>query len=732
MNNIRTKLLSTFQVEHREHIERIRAILVQWEKTGKAGTELEEAFRRAHSLKGAARAVDLGAIEQLAHRLETLFVRLREGVLNLDAQVAAVIRQVLDATEDVVASLSGDSAPPGPAVALQGIERLLGIESEVPVEVDPEAKQADVAGRSFQPVETVRIRLVSLDRLLRTAGQLQVEVARQDIVKRALEQVSRQTSELEKDWDRLRKVSFDLQRGKAAEPMPGKVSRRAEQIDRRLRALGRDTRSLVLFQRGCVWDLHRLGEQLQEDVREVRMVPAETVFEGFRKMVRDLARDEKKEMDLQIEGLEVEADRLVLQELKDPLMHLLRNAVNHGIELPAERARKGKTRSGAIWWRLESHRHRLWATVEDDGQGIDLKHVTEIAVQKGLLSEAEAAASSPESLRRLLFRPGFSTSPSVSHLAGRGMGLSVVYETVKRLQGEVEVSPRDGGGTSVLVSVPLTLSAARLLLVTCQARILAIPAHNIERLCRLTASEVETVEGKPVVRLNGQTIPLVSLPYVMGIGEPKFNLDGKFLHVALVASGQRRAAFAVDGFVAERQAIIQDLGRVFGGLRRIAGTILMEDGSVALVLNPLELLDSLEQSMPVHTMQPVEVSEAQKTPIILVVDDSITTRSLEKSILEAHGYDVRVAIDGLEALQVLRSEAIDLVIADLQMPRMDGFALLAEMKADPHLAAIPVIVVTSMERVEDQERGLTLGADAYIVKKKFEQRELLDTIRQIL
>ena len=305
--------------------------------------------------------------------------------------------------------------------------------------------------------------------------------------------------------------------------------------------------------------LRLLGQQVHDDVRRARMVPAESVFQGFRKMMRDLARDEAKEVDFQMAGLAVLSDRLVLQALKDPLMHLLRNAVSHGIESPQKRQKQGKKNVGQVSLHLEAVGNRLCIRVEDDGRGIDYGRVGEVAVKRGLLTESEVRERPRAELARLLFHPGFSTSRTVTDLAGRGMGLSVVEETVKRLQGEVEISPREPAGIRLVLSVPLSISTQRLLLVSCRGQTFAIPLHNLECLLRIKAAEVERLEGRPVVTLQGRPMPLLSLAHLLHLDEPDLPEQRGFLQVAVLKTGRRRLAAVVDAFLTEREGLIKDL-----------------------------------------------------------------------------------------------------------------------------------------------------------------------------
>ena len=652
--------------------------------------------------------------------------RVREGGMHLNRPLLDVVHIVLDATEDWVGALSENRTPPDTARALRAIESALGMEPEAP------AIQTDspLPARPFRKFDTVRVNTETLDRLLRSMGQLVAETLRQELVTKQLRDINHEVGELEKEWERVRTVSGAPLRRLVNEPGLARLARYIELIERQVHSLSGQTRAALLFQQRSSWSLRQLGEELQKEVKQARMVPAESVYEGFHKMVRDLARDMGKDVEFRVSGLEVEADRLVLEALKDPLMHLLRNAITHGIEIPTDRMHRGKNPVGRVTLRMEAQGNRLRLVVEDDGRGVNLKRVAEVALQRGLLTEAEAAAPSARELAGLIFQPGFSTSDVVTELSGRGMGLSVVHEAVQRLQGDADVQPTENEGTSIRLSVPLSISTHRLLLVACQGQTFCMPAHAIEQLCRIKVKDLQTVEGRPVVCLEGKQIPLMTLASALELGESEAQKE--ILPVMVLRSAGRRMAVVVDDFLAERDALIKDLGISLPSNGKLAGGILNADGSVALVLNPAGIMAAFQQSSgkPAFAMTKPAVEERGGT--ILVVDDSITTRTLERSILEAHGYQVRVAVDGLEALEQLRARPADLVIADIQMPRMDGFTLLAEIKKDQRLAQTPVIIVSSLERREEQERGLALGADAYIVKRKFDQQELLEAIRQIL
>lgn len=737
MKDIRQKLLATFQVEHNEHVKYIREGLAGFEASS-APPDLDEMFRRAHSLKGAARAVDLRPLENLAHRLETLFARIREGALPLEPRIVKVIYHVLDASEDWLAARGGAQAPPEPAAALAAIDALLGTfarpQAVAKTPVEPAERPAPAAPAPVAQIESLRVNAESLDRIVSSAGQLLTETLRQNHVTSELRHMSQQLTDTAGERDRARKAGARVFQQLDSAPELAAAARYVNYLDHQVNVLSKQLSTALQLQKQNAWALRSLAGELQREVRQARMVPAGNVFDSFRKMTRDLAREAEKAVDVHMSGLQVEADRIVLQALKDPVMHILRNAVSHGLETEAERKASGKRPEGRIDLAVEVRGNELTITVDDDGRGVNLARVSEIAIRKGLIAESDLAARPPEELMRLILLPGFSTSRSVTELSGRGMGLSVVAQAVARLQGAVDIGASKNGGTRITLSAPLSVASHRLLLVGCQDRTFAIPLHGIARLRRLTLAEVRTVEGRPVVDIDGDHLPIVSLGHLLNASEAKVSVNQNSLCVIEMRAGTRRLAVAVDAFLSERDAIIKDLPAPADGNPRVSGGVLLEDGSVCLVLNPTELVEGFRESSDALVLATdSEPAPREDTSLeILVVDDSLTTRTLEKSVLEAHGYQVAIAVDGLDALNYLRSGSVGLVISDLQMPRLDGFGLIEEMKRDPRLARIPVIFVSSVENPEDQARGMTLGADAYIVKRKFEQQQLLDTIRQVL
>ena len=738
MKPLDPKLLLIFEGEQREHVQRMRALL---DALGEAapGTEnpaLEETFRRAHTLKGAARAVGLESIELLAHRLETLFARVRAGSLGLDPPVVAAIHRVLDAAEDVLAGVLEGRGEADVSEAVRQIGTALGMEDGAARPAPPKHEAVVLPVPPEPPARTVRVAKGNIDDLVRSSAQLLAATAAQSRAAGQIEDLERGLREAQRAWLGRRRQAARCLRSLDGDAEFAPLFEYLQTVGGELRALEGRARAVAAEQRSGAWTLRRLGAQVHHEACRVRMTPAREVFDGFRRMVRDLARVEGKEVEFRAEGLDVEADRLVLERLRDPVMHLLRNAVTHGVETPSGRAAAGKPSAGSVVLSLEVSGDRLAVTVRDDGRGFDIRRVAEAAVRAGLITQAEADAGTPRELARLVLQPGLSTAQGVTMLAGRGMGMSVVQEEAARLHGEVTLAAGAGPGASIVLTVPLSISTHHVLLVSSGGRVFALPSRAVERLCRLAPHQIETVEGIATIRVGARTAPLARLADLLELpeGKPARDPAGDApLLVAVLGDAGARLGLSVDAFLEHCETMVKELGLPPGCAGLSNGGVALEDGTVAVVLSPAALLERFRRSGGRSARKaPGRDAAAKSSRDILVVDDSITTRSLEKSILEAHGYQVRLAVDGLDALGQLRAQPAGLVIADVSMPRMDGFQLLEHIKADRDLAHIPVIIVTSLERPEDQNRGLSLGANAYIVKRKFDQRELLETVRQLL
>jgi two-component system chemotaxis sensor kinase CheA len=735
VTDIRKQLLAAFEAEHREHLHAIRSAL---EHTSQSEIDLTDVFRRAHSLKGAARAVDLPAVEEVAHQLETLFSQVLEGQQSLGEPAITTVRRNLDLIEDLVADVL--KPPAAPAQAQQA----------------PPTREPDVLSPKVEaatPVEAgsyLRVAAEQMEELSSSMHQLLTELQANESLDDVLRQIELEIRGLRRSWDQLHAQmnasgSTTAQQGlNVAQRSTVSFAPRLRDFDQGLKGLFRRLSALARERRQSSWSIEQAARQVRDNIDRVSLVSAETVFGGFGHMVREIARKAGRGVQVRSIGLDIQVDRQVLQALKDPVMHLLRNAVSHGAEPPEERIAKGKPERAEITLELASRGGRLVIGIRDDGRGPDLDRIEQVAIERGLLQPRGPGHPPPmmDQLLSLVFAPGFSTAGEVDRLSGRGMGLSVVAEAVRRLQGSVLLRPRFPHGTEVLLNVPFTAARQPLLLLEAEGRMFGLPAHSVERLLRLQAEALESVEGRPATRIEiggrDVIVPIVALAALTGSPNAPLPTEAGHVKAVLVRHGSRTCALGVNAFHDVRTMLVSDV-QAIGLSELVSGTVLLENEMPALVLSPDRLIEHWIRNegrlaaggLGLTRSSPEQERQART---ILVVDDSITTRTLEKSILEAQGYEVLLSVDGIDALNVLRSgeAVIDLIIADVEMPRMDGFGLLQAIKNDPRLSTLPVILMTSRADPEDVRKGLDLGASAYITKQKFDQRELLATIGQML
>jgi two-component system chemotaxis sensor kinase CheA len=489
--------------------------------------------------------------------------------------------------------------------------------------------------------------------------------------------------------------------------------------------------------RGVIGDLRRLardgqrdseqqrlaGAVLREDLRALRMVPAALVLEPLRRAVRDVAGRLGKKVDLELSGADVRLDRRVVDELRDPLLHLVRNAVDHGIEDPEARRAAGKPASGRLRVRVEPRGSRIGVMVEDDGAGLDLAAVREAAVRKGVIAAEAAARLSDAEAARLVFQPGLSTAREVTAVSGRGVGLDVVQATAQRLRGSVDVRHEPGRWTRFDFELPLTLAATSALLFRIGRDSAALPADGVERVLLLSPEDVGTVAGRPMVKVGDLQLPFAPLAQLLGL-PPGEGRTRRMQPALVVVLGAQRAVVAVDELLGQQDVVVSSLGNRAAKIAHLAGASVLDDGRVVAVLSVAEIL---------RRVQPVAARAAGPArPRVLIADDSLTTRAAMKAVLELAGFAVVPAADGEEAFALIRDQGCEVVVSDVQMPRLDGLGLTRRLKADPRLRSVPVILITSLDAPEDRAAGLEAGADGYLVKREVERGKLLELVRQLL
>jgi two-component system chemotaxis sensor kinase CheA len=424
--------------------------------------------------------------------------------------------------------------------------------------------------------------------------------------------------------------------------------------------------------------------------------------------------------------------------MKDPLIHLLRNCVDHGIETPDVRARVGKPARAAITLAVSQvNGSTVEILVSDDGAGIVAEKVKESAIKHGFLSADDARQLGDAESHALIFHAAVSTSPIITRLSGRGLGLAIVREKAEKIGGRVSVESQPGQGTRFRIVLPSMLATFRGVLIEAAGRLFVVPTAHVERVARVKAADVQTVEGREAIALSGRAVARVRLADVLELPHaalPRAERNGEppaSTPVVVIGAGDQRIAFAVDAVLGEQEVLVKRLGNPLSRVRNIAGATVLGSGRVVPILNVADLLKSARRTGSSAARVAAAAKPAEATTV-LVAEDSITSRMLIKSILESAGYKVKTAVDGMEAFTLLRAEKFDLVVSDVEMPRLNGFDLTARIRADKKLAELPVVLVTALETREDRERGIDVGANAYIIKSSFDQSNLLDAVRRLV
>jgi two-component system sensor histidine kinase and response regulator WspE len=722
-------LVELFRVEAQSQVAKLTDGLIALEE-GVNPHQLEELMRAAHSLKGAAHIVGHDSVVRLAHQLEECFVAAQEGRIALTRErVDVLLRGV-----DMLASSA--SSEPGGELSVAAQQRLDAMIAELrgvaQLGPEPPARSAAAApGSRAVPASAVVEEASagagsdSTERLLSLAGEALVasrvllahtgaDALRRRIdrgVDRALEEIRTALSRQAGSGEAARALGV-LERALA-----DTLSQRREQAVA-LDAIGQRVSDVV--------------SHLYEAVLEGRMRPFGDGVAGMPRMVRDTARELGRDVRLAIVGESTPVDREVLRRLEAPLGHLIRNAVDHGIEPPASRVARGKPSRGTI--RVEA-RHaggRLLVSVEDDGQGIDMAAVRARIVQRGLADAPAAAGMSEAELSTFLFLPGFTLRDAVTSISGRGVGLDAVQTAVREIGGDVRVGRAESGVTRFELQLPLTLSVVRALVVEIAGESYSFPLARVHRILRVGREDIASVEGRQHFALDDRQVGLIWAHQLLGVETP--GLDES---AAVVVVGEQDLALGVvvDRFVGEQELVLRGMDARLGKVQDVGGAALLADGSPTLVLDVDDLQRTASNLVTGGRLDPLRHESATRSEArkrVLVVDDSLTVRELERKMIEGQGYAVDVAVDGMDAWNAVRKGHYDLVVTDVDMPRMDGIELVTRIKGDPALRSTPVMIVSYKDRDEDRRRGLDAGADYYLTKGSFYDETMLRAIEDFI
>jgi two-component system, chemotaxis family, sensor histidine kinase and response regulator WspE len=739
-------MLDLFRIEAENQTAILTSGLLELERGPAAPRPLETLMRAAHSFKGAARIVNLAAAVRVAHALEDCFALAQRGELALrQPEIDLLFRgidlllQISKQTEASVTRWEADHAaeveelvralanlrPSGGPATTPGRAELSPVTTEAaPLVVHSQA----IAARSHEPPErVVRLTAENLNRLLGLAGESLVESRWLRPFADSLQRLKRQQTELAERLDDLRQRLGEDRGTARTEHQLGELVRTVAGCQQ---ILAERLQELDLFDRRSA----QLSQRMYLEVLRTRMRPFSDGVRRFPRMVRDLARALGKKVRLEIIGENTQVDRDILERLESPLAHLLRNAVDHGCEPPELRERAGKAPEGII--RLEA-RHSagmLLITVTDDGQGVPLEYVRDTIVKRKLAAPAVTEKLSESELLEFLFLPGFTLKETVTEISGRGVGLDVVQNMVRSVRGNLRVATQSGHGMQVQLQLPLTLSVLRALLVEVGGEPYAFPLSQIIRALKLERESIETLESRHHFQFANRQVGLVAAHQVLNCSAP--NPPGSDLPVVLLGDRNVRYGLVVDRFLGERELVVQPLDARLGKVQDVSAAALMEDGAPVLIVDVDDMLRSIEKLVAEHPLAQVprnglELAERRQKRV-LAVDDSLTVRELVRKLLASRGYLADVAVDGMDGWNAVRTGHYDLVITDVDMPRLDGIELTSLIKKDPQLKSLPVMIVSYKDHEQDRLRGLEAGADYYITKGAFHDETLLQAVLDLI
>jgi len=823
-NELLKKLREAFKIESDERLANLSRGLLELEKASSESEikpVLEIIFREAHSLKGAARAVNLTDIEGLCQSIEGIFSALKQNKISLSSELFDTLHDALHAMENVLSisetesrheyekeishlihkleslKLTGikefsdtppldntepesdqsfdfnnypfqedEEEPPYPdgseditAKESSSVQHpaLEGEYAECPLVGEPDETVSRSPNLSLfnKPLisETVRISVSKLDILLLEAEEFaSLKLVSSQRLQNIREIISgfeawkREWNKAESDY-RILRIQAQKQGESSVKRKEGrKFSALSKILDftewnqEQIQTMGRSIRSLVKAAEQEHRTLSRMADELLNDMKKVMMLPFSTLFDIFPRMVRDLSKCQGKETEMILQGGDIEIDRRILEDMKDPLVHLLRNAIDHGLEEPEERIKLNKSPQGSIRLSVsQPESSKIEIIFSDDGRGVDFARVKEEAVKTKLISKEDADNLKYQDVISFIFRSGFSSSKIITEISGRGLGLAIVQERVERLGGFLSVDTEPGKGTSFRIHLPVTLATFRGVLIRTADQLFILPSLYMERLLRIREDEIKTVENRATILFNDQVIPLSDLADILNLEAHNTRIkegEKDSITVMVLGTGQKQVAFRIDEVICEQEVLVKSLGKQLARVANIAGATILGSGKVVPILNVHDLIKSpsaeiFRFSYDNDKSESKESSGGSKVNI-LVVEDSITSRMLIKSILESAGYTVKTAVDGRDAFSLLKTEVFDAVVSDIEMPRMNGFELTEKIRNDAKLGELPVILVTSLDSREDRERGIDVGADAYIVKSSFDQSNLLDVIARLI
>jgi two-component system sensor histidine kinase and response regulator WspE len=737
-----------FRIETENQAAVLTEGLLDMERNPQAAEALESMMRAAHSIKGAARIINLDGAVSVAHQMEDCFVAAQSGKIvlgaaDVDALLLGVdmLTQISNIKEgetgkwfgehedeitDLVKALASilDDKPDvtkKPRAEIKDLKQASPAPKAVPAETKEEK-----GGKEESKDRVLRLSSEHLDRMLALASEMQVEWQWLRPFSDSMLHLKRRLTELEKML-----VSIELP---ASEANASSSSSKLKHV----RSKAEECRDILTNQQAGL-DVHtrsisNLSHRLYHQTVASRMRPFSDGVHGFNRMVRDLGRNLGKQVRLEISGLDTTVDRDILEKIESPLNHLIRNAIDHGIEMPEERVALGKPEEGVVHIEAMHQAGMLRITVTDDGRGLDLDVLRQKIICRGHTTKEMVANMTESELMTFLFLPKFTMKEDVTEISGRGVGLDIVANMVREVHGTVHSSTSKGAGMRFELLLPITLSVIRSLLVEIDGEPYAFPLVHIEKTLKCGPEDIERIEGRQYISLDGQQIGLVSAREVLELQQG--DVSDEIYSIIILGPVESRYGLIVDRLLGERDLVEKVLNPRLGKVKDISSAAVTADGSPLLIFDINDLLRSIAKLISAGKIGRVGefgIRTGEKTiKRVLVVDDSITVREVERKLLISRGYEVEIAVDGVDGLNTARSGVFDLVISDVDMPRMDGIELVKQIKSDAKLRDTPVIIVSYKESDEDRMRGLEAGADSYLTKSSFHDETLLETVVNLI
>lgn len=775
-----SEIIGVFIAEAQEHIENLTEGVLTLEKEPKDLSIIDTLFREAHSLKGASGTVGFTEIRDASHEIEDILSNIRDKSLEFNASVADNLFFGLDIIKTLMEEIAAgggenenfpsEEVEKEPEIEQSSIkepvieepaqarsegegekkrqEKTKKIEdskkvekqekSEKPKSVKvkkevknkPVVEKKELSPRKPPPSnleEFVRVPLSRIDSILNLGGALVINKIKSSEKIRSFRKVGEMVKGIERHLNYLSDQIKSQNNTLISPDLTELLHQSASDIGKIKEEVERISEEIL----GESLHLDPIIDQLQRHIREIRMLPCSTIFSGIPRMVRDIARKQGKEIELKIEGEDTELDKKVLEGIKEPLMHILRNAIDHGLETPDERTAQGKPAHGTIRLSAFHKGEHVVIEVQDDGRGLDLERIKSIVLQKKMATAEELEKMDEKDIVNYVFISGFSTSRFVTDVSGRGVGMDVVRSQIESLKGQVVISTQKGVGTMLHLELPLTIAIIHALLLKSGGRTFGIPLSAVEEIARVSLQEIQSVENKKAFQLRDHIVPIVRLDDTLGI--PVSSISNKAdATIVIISSLYGRVGFLVDGLVGKEEIYIKNLGSHLGKLKNVSGATMLRTGEIVIVLDPVDLVVSSKMA----TIRPTLIEEEEETgrrkQKLLVVEDSMTTRELIRPMLEGEGYEVETAVDGLDGIEKISLQNFDLIVSDVEMPRMNGLEMCRFLRENESYKDIPLIFVTVRGSEEEKRKGIEVGAQAYITKGRFDQSNLLATISRLI